>query len=104
MVLWGAGAKGVSLLNALEPTNGIGRVVDVNPRKQGSYVPGSGTPVVAPESLPEYAPDVVADARYYQPTSLGAEAAEIEVVADRVLARIVDAAHSRRRSELRKSV
>jgi SAM-dependent methyltransferase len=59
VVLWGAGAKGVSLLNALEPTNGIGRVVDVNPRKQGSYVPGSGTPVVAPESLPEYAPDVV---------------------------------------------
>jgi hypothetical protein len=59
VVLWGAGAKGVSLLNALERTTGIGRVVDVNPRKQGSYVPGSATPVVAPDALPGYGPDVV---------------------------------------------
>ena len=59
VVLWGAGAKGVSLINALDRDAGIGRVVDVNPRKQGSYVPGSGTPVVAPESLPDYEPDIV---------------------------------------------
>jgi SAM-dependent methyltransferase len=59
VVLWGAGAKGVSLLNALERPGAIGRVVDVNPRKHGSYVPGSGTPVVAPATLPAYEPDVV---------------------------------------------
>jgi SAM-dependent methyltransferase len=59
VVLWGAGAKGVSLLNALHRNTGIGRVVDVNPRKHGSYVPGAGTPVVAPDSLPDYGPDVV---------------------------------------------
>jgi SAM-dependent methyltransferase len=59
VVLWGAGAKGVSLLNALDRTAGIGRVVDVNPRKHGSFVPGAATPVVAPETLPAYRPDVV---------------------------------------------
>ena len=59
VVLWGAGAKGVSLLNALDDASGITHVVDLNPRKHGSFIPGSGTPVVAPESLPEHAPDVV---------------------------------------------
>jgi SAM-dependent methyltransferase len=59
VVLWGAGAKGVSLLNALDETVGIGRVVDVNPRKHGSFVPGAATPVVSPESLGSFSPDVV---------------------------------------------
>lgn len=59
VVLWGAGAKGVSLVNALDHRAGIGRVVDVNPRKHGSFLPGSGTPVVAPEELSDYGPDVV---------------------------------------------
>jgi hypothetical protein len=59
VVLWGAGAKGVSLLNALEAHTRIGGVVDLNPRKHGSFVPGSATPVVGPEDLTRYAPDVV---------------------------------------------
>ena len=37
----------------------INSVVDLNPRKHGSFVPGSGTPVVAPEALVEFSPDVV---------------------------------------------
>ena len=59
VVLWGGGAKGVSLINALERPEGVGRVVDVNPRKDGSFVPGAGTPVVAPEALADFQPDVV---------------------------------------------
>ena len=59
VVLWGAGAKGVSLLNALDRSAGIGRVVDVNPRKHGSYLPGSAVRVVTPESMSEFEPDVV---------------------------------------------
>jgi SAM-dependent methyltransferase len=59
VVLWGAGAKGVSLLNALDVAAPIDSVVDLNPRKHGSFVPGSGTPVVAPETLVESSPDVV---------------------------------------------
>ncbi|MBE2320246.1 methyltransferase domain-containing protein [Solirubrobacter sp. CPCC 204708] len=59
VVLWGAGAKGVSLLNSLEDHDAIARVVDVNPRKHGTYVPGAGTPVVSPEALRAFSPDVV---------------------------------------------
>jgi SAM-dependent methyltransferase len=57
--LWGAGAKGVTLLDALGHASGVGGVVDVNPRKQGTFVPGSAVPVLAPDALPEHPPDVV---------------------------------------------
>ncbi len=59
VMLWGAGAKGVTLLNALPSPGAVDGAVDVNPRKHGSYLPGSATPVVGPESLPDYEPDVV---------------------------------------------
>jgi SAM-dependent methyltransferase len=57
--LWGAGAKGVTLLNALGAANGVDVVVDLNPRKQGTFVTGTGHPIVAPELLAGYDPDVV---------------------------------------------
>jgi hypothetical protein len=59
VVLWGAGAKGVSLVCALDRPDAIGRVVDVNPRKRGSFVPGAATPVVSPADLDGYDADVV---------------------------------------------
>jgi hypothetical protein len=34
-------------------------VVDINPRKHGMYVPGSGQQIVPPEFLKEYRPDAV---------------------------------------------
>ena len=46
--IWGAGAKGVSLANALltfPPTF----VIDSNPSKQGMFLPGTGIPVIAPD-------------------------------------------------------
>jgi hypothetical protein len=50
--VWGAGAKGVALLNDVDPRAELVRaVVDVNPRKQGRYVPGTGHPIVASHSL-----------------------------------------------------
>jgi SAM-dependent methyltransferase len=58
-VVWGGGAKGVSFLNLLELGDAIEWVVDVNPRKQGTYLAGSGQKIVAPEFLKEVAPDIV---------------------------------------------
>lgn len=58
-VLWGAGSKGVTFLNLLHNSVEIERVVDINPRKQGMYVSGTGQPIVAPEHLLQYRPDVV---------------------------------------------
>ncbi len=34
-------------------------VVDINPRKHGSFIAGSGQGIVAPEVLPRYNPSVV---------------------------------------------
>lgn len=50
VALWGAGAKGVSFAILSDPDSGlIDHVVDVNPQKQGYFLPGSGLPVVSPE-------------------------------------------------------
>jgi SAM-dependent methyltransferase len=59
-VLWGAGAKGVTILNTLHvPLECIEFVVDINPRKQGMYVPGTGQQIVSPEFLKTYQPDTI---------------------------------------------
>lgn len=50
-VVWGGGSKGVSFLNFLQAGNEIQCVVDINPHKQGSYTPGTGHPIVPPETL-----------------------------------------------------
>jgi hypothetical protein len=57
---YGAPAKGNTMLNYC----GIGTdlvefTVDVNPHKQGIYLPGSRIPVRPPEALREERPDVV---------------------------------------------
>jgi len=58
-VVWGAGSKGVTFLNILKSQDVIEYIVDLNPRKQGMYVPGTGQKIVPPEFLPEYQPDTV---------------------------------------------
>jgi len=57
-VIWGAGSKGVTLLNTLKNTR-IEYAVDINPRKQGMYIPGTGQKIVPPEFLRDYQPDVI---------------------------------------------
>lgn len=52
LAVWGAGAKGVTFLNAVDPhAAGDTAVVDLNPRKAGHYLPGTGHEVGTPESL-----------------------------------------------------
>jgi SAM-dependent methyltransferase len=48
--LWGAGAKGVTFLNVMREHE-IALAVDVNPRKTGSFVPGTGHQVLSPTEL-----------------------------------------------------
>ena len=61
VVIWGAGAKGVMFLNLLRVTTGAGidLVVDINPRKQGHFVPLMGQKIVGPEWLLQDPPDIV---------------------------------------------
>ena len=53
VALWGAGAKGATFLNIVAGGEAIDSVVDVNPRKAGRHVPGTGQRVISPSSLAE---------------------------------------------------
>jgi hypothetical protein len=64
LVVWGAGAKAATFLNLVRPRS-LEYVVDVNPRKQGNFVPGSGQLIVSPEFLINYRPDVVILTNHY---------------------------------------
>ena len=59
IVLWGSGSKAVAFLNTLEMKTQIDYVVDINPYRQGKYIPGTGQKIVSPEFLKEYQPDKV---------------------------------------------
>ena len=59
VVVWGAGSKGVSFFNLLRIGNAIEYVVDINPGKQGHFLPGTGQMIVAPEFIRDYRPDLV---------------------------------------------
>jgi SAM-dependent methyltransferase len=59
LAVWGAGSKGVTFLNLVGPANGIDAVVDVNVRKQGRHVAGTGQRIRAPTELAARALDDV---------------------------------------------
>jgi hypothetical protein len=58
-LLWGAGSKGVSFVNTLKAGEAVAALIDLNPHKQGRFVPGTGHPVLAPATLKAEPPDVV---------------------------------------------
>jgi len=58
-VLWGAGSKGVSFVNVLVASEEIDFLIDLNPYKDGRFVPGTGHQVRAPAFLAEFRPDAV---------------------------------------------
>jgi hypothetical protein len=57
-LIWGAAAKGVMFAHHLaERGIGIGAAVDINPAKQGHFLPGTGLPVLSPaQALAAMAP------------------------------------------------
>ncbi len=59
VVLWGALSKAVSFLTTLGLNSEIEYVVDINPHRQGKYMPGTGHLIVGPKFLAEYQPDYV---------------------------------------------
>lgn len=59
VAVWGAGGKTVTFMNLFQIAEAIETVVDINPRKQGHFVPGTGQPILAPEALRQRPPDTV---------------------------------------------
>lgn len=63
--LWGAGAKGVMYANLIDPNaEFISGIVDVNPDKQGGFIPGSGHMVISPDQLPQTGLIVIMNENY----------------------------------------
>ncbi|HEY54273.1 MAG TPA: methyltransferase, partial [Caldilineae bacterium] len=58
-VVWGAGSKGVTFLNLLSRDGPIEFVVDINPRKQGMAIAGTGQTIIPPVFLVDYRPDII---------------------------------------------
>jgi hypothetical protein len=60
VALWGSGSKAVGFLSTLGVTDDrVPYVVDINPRKQDTFLPGTGQRIVGPDALRQYRPDVV---------------------------------------------
>ena len=85
-VVWGAGSKGVTFLNAMAAGDEIAAVVDINPRKQGKYVAGTGQRIIAPAELAELRPDfvIIMNANYRE--EIGRMLAEVGVDAQIMVA------------------
>ncbi|MDH3579118.1 MAG: class I SAM-dependent methyltransferase [Hyphomicrobiales bacterium] len=59
VAIWGGGSKGVSFVTTLGLRTEVRSVVDINPYKQGKFLPGSGHRVIAPQALVDDPPDIV---------------------------------------------
>jgi hypothetical protein len=86
VVIWGAGSKGVTFLNTLKTGRRIEYAVDINPRKQGMYVAGSGQQIVPPDFLASYRPDTVIILNRNYQAEIGRQLAALGVPATIVVA------------------
>lgn len=89
VALWGAGAKGATFANLIDPEGTlIDCTVDLNPAKQGAFLPGTGTPIVAPAALAERRVSTIA---VLNPNYLHEIRQQVEQLG--VAARVVDLSH-----------
>ena len=69
VAIWGAGAKGATFANLIDSDRRfIACIVDVNPRKQGHYLSGTGHPIIDFRELASYGITsvIVMNPNYYQ--------------------------------------
>ena len=59
VVVWGAGARGMSFMSMVRCPERIQYIVDINPRKHDMYLAGSGHQIVSPQFLQTYQPHLV---------------------------------------------
>jgi SAM-dependent methyltransferase len=79
VAIWGGGSKCVSFLTTTGFTDEVAQVVDINPYKQGKFLPGTGHQVTGPEALKEAPPDVVIVMNPIYLPEIGAQLAEMEL-------------------------
>jgi hypothetical protein len=59
VAVWGGGSKGVAFLTTNGLRDEVAQVVDINPHKQGKFLPVTGHQVVGPAALASAPPDTV---------------------------------------------
>lgn len=59
VVAWGAGQRAINFLNRFNLEDEVAFVVDINPQRQGMFLPRTGFKVEPPDRLVEYRPDIV---------------------------------------------
>ena len=59
VAVWGSGGKGIMFLNSVSQADAVSCVVDINPKRQHRFIPGTGQRVVPPESLRDLRPQTV---------------------------------------------
>jgi SAM-dependent methyltransferase len=59
VAIWGSGSKCVAFLTTLNAADKVQCVVDINPHRQGQFIPGVGKEIMSPEFLKEYQPNRV---------------------------------------------
>lgn len=59
IALWGGGSKAVAFATTLGLDGAIDYVIDINPHKQGRFLPGAALPVLHPDHVASEPPDLV---------------------------------------------
>ena len=59
VVVWGSGSKCVSFLTTLQVGQEIDYLVDINPYREGKFIPGAAKRIMSPNFLKSYNPDYV---------------------------------------------
>ncbi|MGE3841719.1 MAG: class I SAM-dependent methyltransferase [Vicinamibacterales bacterium] len=59
LMAWGAGAGAINFLTSLRIRDEVPLVVDINPERQGRFLPLTGQEIVDPSAVRTYAPDVM---------------------------------------------
>jgi Methyltransferase domain/C-methyltransferase C-terminal domain len=60
IALWGSGSKAVGFLSTLDISDEqIPFVVDINPHKQNTYLPGTAQKIIPPQQLVDYQPELI---------------------------------------------
>lgn len=81
-VVWGAGARGISFVSLLDTDGVVPYVVDVNPKRQGLYLPRTAHRVEPPEHLLADPPDLVVVSNPTYADEIRAQARSLGVRAD----------------------
>src|SRR5262249_43530607 len=85
-VLWGAGSRGVQFLTSVDREHRLSAVVDVNPRKDGRFLPMTAHRVESPQTLRAVNPGTVIITNPAYRDEIGKSLADLGVDADVLVA------------------